>query len=270
MLANLAGALGGAGHVLLEEPHGALDGRGAADALRAAGLAAVSRQVAANCEYLLLRRAPQPPARHVVVEVTEDDKYTWVETLREALKRAESEPMRVYVASRAASAGVLGLATCLRGEAGGRALRVFYLPNAKEPFAPDAPAYAAQVRRDLAVNVLRAGVWGSYRHLPLSDTADAQLQVEHAYVNTLTRGDLASLRWIESDLRYAHARPAPPRADLCRVYYAPLNFRDIMLATGKLPPDALPGNLAGQVRVGRAAVDIVDLDYVIFLYNEKV
>jgi fatty acid synthase len=33
---------------------------------------------------------------------------------------------------------------------------------------------------------------------------------------------------------------------MCHVYYAPLNFRDIMLATGKLPPDALPGDLAGQ------------------------
>lgn len=30
------------------------------------------------------------------------------------------------------------------------------------------------------------------------------------------------------------------------MYYAPLNFRDIMLASGKLPPDALPGDLAGQ------------------------
>lgn len=102
------------------------------------------------------------------------------------------------------------------------------------------------MRLDLPVNVLRAGVWGSYRHLPLADGGAAQLQVEHAYVNTLTRGDLASLRWIESPLRHAADRPAAPGTDLCRVYYAPLNFRDIMLATGKLPPDALPGNLAGQ------------------------
>lgn len=35
--------------------------------------------------------------------------------------------------------------------------------------------------------------------------------------------------------------------ELCTVYYAPLNFRDIMLASGKLPPDALPGDLAGEV-----------------------
>ncbi len=42
-----------------------------------------------------------------------------------------------------------------------------------------------------------------------------------------------------------------PNAELCSVYYAPLNFRDIMLATGKLPPDALPGDLAGQVNKKR-------------------
>lgn len=77
-------------------------------------------------------------------------------------------------------------------------------------------------------------------------------QVEHAYVNTLTRGDLSSLRWIESDLRFAGAVPAAPDTELCRVYCAPLNFRDIMLATGKLPPDALPGKLAGQVRIRNA------------------
>lgn len=41
-------------------------------------------------------------------------------------------------------------------------------------------------------------------------------------------------------------RGEDPKAELCSVYYAPLNFRDIMLATGKLPPDALPGDLAGQ------------------------
>lgn len=71
--------------------------------------------------------------------------------------------------------------------------------------------------------------------------------MEHAYVNTLTRGDLSSLRWIESELRYAASAPQDADTDLCRVYYAPLNFRDIMIATGKLPPDSLPGKLAGQV-----------------------
>ena len=31
---------------------------------------------------------------------------------------------------------------------------------------------------------------------------------------------------------------------VCKVNYASLNFRDIMLATGRLPPDAIPGDMA--------------------------
>lgn len=245
-LQHLAAALAPAGMLLLEEPARALDEPTARAALARAGLALVSRLPAAGVEYLLLRPTPAlPAAPPVVIDVTDDAAFPWVDTLREALSRAETEDMRVYVVSRAADSGVLGLATCLRAEPGGRALRTFYLPGAKEPFSPSGPQYAARVALDLAVNVLRGGTWGSYRHLEL-DTEEAQLRVEHAYVNTLTRGDLSSLRWIESELRWARARPPAPGTDLCRVYYAPLNFRDIMLATGKLPPDALPGNLAGQ------------------------
>ena len=67
----------------------------------------------------------------------------------------------------------------------------------------------------------------------------------HAYVNVLTRGDLSSLSWIESPLKY-YSAPEGSTKDLYDVYYASLNFRDIMLATGKLPPDALPGDMANQ------------------------
>lgn len=62
-------------------------------------------------------------------------------------------------------------------------------------------------------------------------------------MNVLTRGDLSSIRWVCSPLRHV---PAPgPGLQLCTIYYASLNFRDIMLATGKLSPDAIPG--AGSV-----------------------
>ena len=67
----------------------------------------------------------------------------------------------------------------------------------------------------------------------------------HAYINVLTRGDLSSLRWLESPLKYFNPE-VNPRKSLCTVYYASLNFRDVMLATGKLPPDAIPGNMADQ------------------------
>lgn len=67
---------------------------------------------------------------------------------------------------------------------------------------------------------------------------------EQAYVNVLTRGDLSSLRWISLPQRQFMASNS--NMELCRVYYSSLNFRDIMLATGKLPPDAIPGRQCVQ------------------------
>lgn len=214
--------------------------------LKGAGLTLVARVAAATSEYVCAWRARALPAARAVLDVSDDAGFGWLDELKAALARAEGEDSRVYCVTRRADSGVLGLAACLRAEPGGRALRLYYLPDAKAAFAPGAAPYADQLAKDLAVNVLRGGVWGCYRHVELGAEGEAQLQVQHAYVNTLTRGDLSSLRWIESELRFARARPLPPRTDLCTVYCAPLNFRDIMLATGKLPPDALPGNLAGQ------------------------
>lgn len=66
-----------------------------------------------------------------------------------------------------------------------------------------------------------------------------QEETEYAFVNILTRGDLSSIRWVCSSLR--HPQLSSPGVQLCSVYYASLNFRDIMLATGKLSADAIPG-----------------------------
>ncbi|VVC87707.1 unnamed protein product [Leptidea sinapis] len=231
VLANMAAALVDGGMLLLREPRGAARGARGGAALKAAGLQVVARLAGADAgeEYVLLRaRRDLPPA--VVVELDEEDgAYRWVERLRAALHRAESEPLRVYAVSRAPASGLLGLCSCLRAEAGGRALRGYLLPAGAPRFAPDAPAYAAQVERDLAVNVLRGDRWGSYRHILLDDPTEPTLQVEHAYVNTLTRGDLASLRWVESDLRHA-----TPRADqqLCRECILGLEFSGRCVGSG--------------------------------------
>lgn len=69
-------------------------------------------------------------------------------------------------------------------------------------------------------------------------------QTEHAFINVLTRGDLSSIRWVCSPLR--HTQSTGPGVQLCTIYYASLNFRDIMLATGKLSPDAIPGTGSPQ------------------------
>jgi len=81
---------------------------------------------------------------------------------------------------------------------------VFIQDPAAPNFSLTTPLYAAQLKKDLLSNVLKSnGVWGSMRHLKLEIQQDKpSLQVEHAYINALTRGDLSSLKWIEGPLSH--------------------------------------------------------------------
>lgn len=60
--------------------------------------------------------------------------------------------------------------------------------------------------------------------------------MEHAYLSARTTGDLNTLEWIQSPLTYYQTKHSDR---FCSVYYASLNFRDIMLAIGKEPTNAL-------------------------------
>lgn len=54
-------------------------------------------------------------------------------------------------------------------------------------------------------------------------------EVPHAYVNQIVKGDLSTLKWLEGPLS-----PKIKNPDLVYVVYSSINFRDIMLSTGKL------------------------------------
>ncbi|KAK8762101.1 hypothetical protein V5799_026633 [Amblyomma americanum] len=92
------------------------------------------------------------------------------------------------------------------------------------------------LERDLVMNIYQDGQWGSYRYLT-AQGGDPKKKTEYAFLNVQTRGDLSTLQWFASPLSCT----IPVSSTLCSVYYAPLNFHDVMLATGKIAPEALSG-----------------------------
>lgn len=54
-----------------------------------------------------------------------------------------------------------------------------------------------------------------------------------------TPGDLSTLRWMESPLKY-HAF-YDTKEPICDVYYSALNFKDVMLATANISADLFAG-----------------------------
>ncbi|OAD52584.1 Fatty acid synthase [Eufriesea mexicana] len=206
----------------------------------------VAKQTVPGKSYHLFKKKEQRSAP-IVIQITEKN-FTWLEDVKAALKKSVSENQELLFVSQGEELfGMTGFMNCIRREDGGLNARYVFIQDKNLPkFNLHDKFYAQQLNKQLVANVLKGGNWGSYRHLQLDQQSDASsLQVEHAYINALYRGDLSSLRWIESPLSY-HQPEKFPNTELCSVYYAPLNFRDIMLATGKLPPDALPGNLANQ------------------------
>ncbi|KFQ45994.1 Fatty acid synthase [Nestor notabilis] len=185
----------------------------------------------------------QAPAKTPIFLPVDETHFAWVESLKEVLADPSEQPVWL-TATSCGNSGILGMVNCLRLEAEGHRIRCVFVSNlnpssAVPPTSLSSLEMQKIVQRDLVMNVYRDGKWGSFRHLPLQQ-AQSQELTEYAYVNVLTRGDLSSLHWIVSPLRHFHT--TNPNVQLCKVYYASLNFRDIMLATGKLPPDAIPGN----------------------------
>ncbi|KAJ7984800.1 hypothetical protein DPEC_G00358530 [Dallia pectoralis] len=204
---------------------------------------AVKKSFYGSALFLCRCRLPRRPPYFLSVDPMH---YQWVETLKATLAEPSDSP--VWLTATESHSGVVGMVNCLRQEPGGNRIRCAFVSNlsasSEAPtLQPTHNSMQSVLEGDLCMNVFRDGQWGVFRHQLITQDLSEEL-TEQAYVNVLTRGDLSSLRWIASPLR--HFVPSDPHVQLCSVYYSSLNFRDIMLATGKLPPDAIPGDLALQ------------------------
>ncbi|CAH0548596.1 unnamed protein product [Brassicogethes aeneus] len=166
--------------------------------------------------------------------------FNWLENLKTAVKNDGN--VAVYSLNEPLS-GILGLVNCLRREPMGVNVKTFFMVDDQTPeFDLDHRFYSEQFAKNMGINVFKNGVWGTYRHLLLDELP--QVESEHCFVNVTTRGDLSSLRWIEGPLR--HDTILRPENILVHNYYAALNFRDIMTASGKINVDVITQDRTGQ------------------------
>ncbi|XP_011883843.1 PREDICTED: fatty acid synthase-like, partial [Vollenhovia emeryi] len=244
VLKNLVANLKPGCFILLEETAAQLD---LETALKDTDLILAGKQtVSVEKTYLLLKKR-QKLREPMVIQITEKH-LSWLKDIKAVLKKCDSIDQEILLVSQGEETlGLVGLMTCMRRELGNANLRYVFIQDQNAPtFSIFVQFYVEQLDKGLMANVLKGGQWGSYRHLPLDQQSNmSSVQVKHAYVNTLTRGDLSSLKWIERPLKYY--RPDKfPNMKLCYVYYAPLSSRDIILASGKLSLDILPRNIATE------------------------
>ncbi|XP_055540270.1 fatty acid synthase-like [Wyeomyia smithii] len=177
--------------------------------------------------------------------------YTWLLELKQAVKFM---PVVVY-AQNDSTSGILGLVNCIRKEPKLQNVRCVFIDDpTAPPFALDHPFYQNQLNLGLAINVFKDGVWGSYRHALLPPTKTVGPVDDHCYANCLTKGDLSSLMWFKGPLN-----EQPGATNKLRVVYSALNFRDVMVATGRLSSDVLLSNrLNEECELGYEFAGITD------------
>ncbi|GFR26748.1 fatty acid synthase [Trichonephila clavata] len=185
----------------------------------------------------LLRKLPAVSYQDSVIPIVEGKYEKWVPELKEKIIEVNSQPMypkRIWLVSEGTNcSGIIGLVNCLRQEPAGSSIRCLFISegNSTLPkFRPDIPFYQEIMENDLTMNVFKTNSWGTYRHFKMSEATE-NIETDHTYLNIQTRGNLSSLVWIDSPLKYVTQFSD---SLLCYVYYAPLNFKDLMLATGKL------------------------------------
>lgn len=249
VLQNLKASIREDGFILIEENVVGHEEAKANKLFTSLDLATVSVQRASNKYFILLRATVDLANRKkTIIPITEKNN-SWVEPLKATLANAEKDNTFVYVVAQSEELlGAVGLMNCIKNENGGKFARMVFVQDTNvEKFSFTSSLYAKQLASDLICNVYKNGGWGTFRHLKLEVQSEvSNLPVEHAYLNALVKGDLSSLSWIESPLSRTLPDPKDKRFELCSVYYAPINFRDVMLTSGKLAADALPGDLATQ------------------------
>lgn len=155
----------------------------------------------------------------------------WLKPLQSAL---ETGTVLAYSQNEQLS-GILGLVNCIRKEPNGDKLRCVLIDDETAPeFDTKLAFYESQLKLGMATNVYKNGSWGSYQHLKINIVHETKPQSGHCFATCTVKGDLSTLTWFDgplnaSNFKFPHVR----------VQYASINFRDIMVASGKINLDDL-------------------------------
>ncbi|KAB0790944.1 hypothetical protein PPYR_02744 [Photinus pyralis] len=194
------------------------------------GLALLAQVKTETETLVLLRKVVSYRKEHVIMAKFDGTTYDWLPKLQSAMR---NETKTLVVVENEPLSGVLGFVNCLRREPGGMNVKCVFVQDGNVKFNLSDPLFSEQLNKDLAINVLKHGAWGTYRHLPLERLEEVESQ--HVFCNQNVVGNMSTLGWVEGLLPQENAKD-PERS--VKVYASSINFMNIMLASGRVPSEA--------------------------------
>lgn len=193
-----------------------------------------------GCLLLLRKKDPVNPDKIKIVQI-KSNTYDWLETLKDDMIKLAKDGRIWLVATGEAHNGLLGMFNCLRKEPRGNILRAIYSKIKMDPVKVLTPEI---VEKDLAVNVINdcEQILGSYRHQKLTTNEYYLTKSCNVYLEVVTTGDLTSLNWHQSslDIQTQSMSEEEKKNKIWHLYYSAINFKDVMVATGRVSLEAYP------------------------------
>lgn len=143
--------------------------------------------------YWLLNKRNKETENSVVIHVSNNNSSSWIEELKEAMKNLD-QGTQIYLVTHETKSGLIGFFNCIRLELENVVLKIFLLENQC--------SFQTQAGKNLAINVCKNGIWGSYKYLPMDPPKNKETM--EAILVPKSIGSLSTLTWMEKNpyLRY--------------------------------------------------------------------
>ena len=205
------------------------------------------------------------PDNQIVIQVSMID-FSWMQELKDAMETAKDD-QRIWLIpdtkdqlSHNKVTGLIGFVKSLRCEPEADKVRCLIDWRLRDKPEFHDPEYSHILQSDLITNVYdeELEAWGNYEQF-ITNNIESNNQPSEVYLKPLKPGDLTSLVWAESDIKKIYTRLSDqlpslsskyqgtetsrdaPKSRIVKVNYSPLNFKDVLYATGKLPIDSVSG-----------------------------
>ena len=182
--------------------------------------------------------------KNLIQSISIDNNYQqWFEMLRNKViqfkELEDGDPTRLWLIATEPITGLIGLINSLRLEPGGERIKCIldYDKQLSLPVNSDKnPMVKDILTNDLAINVIRGGKLGTFRHFTLPKDYDKS-ETNDYFLNLGLTKDLSSLQWFSSknlflNKNWYDLNNTPIQQTRCKVYTSGLNFKDVMFATG--------------------------------------
>ncbi|KAF5296382.1 hypothetical protein FQA39_LY12501 [Lamprigera yunnana] len=177
-------------------------------------------------EQLALLRKHREPSIPKLVDFSKNEELDWLPNLQSALKNSNNE-VTLFSQNEQLS-GLPGFFNCLTLEYSNN-VKYFAILDQAPIFNVSDRFYFEQMQKRLTANVYKNGRWGTFRFLKL----DSSQPVETDYVvgEFQVVGNFSSFSWFQNkDIGVSTNDENIP----IDVYYSALNFKDVMVASGRV------------------------------------